>query len=278
MTGRADPAVGQHRPVLDSPRTRKRVLITGAEGTIGTVLRAALGELYELRSLTRDRVDFPSHVADIADLEAIAPAFEEMDAVVHLAATASVSAPWEEVRDSNVVGTYNVYEAARRAGVGLVVFASSNHAIGMYEVEGAPEIYELDDPRVYDEKVELRPDSLYGVSKAYGEVLGRYYVDQHGLRVICLRIGSVRGDDDPTALPSLEAAPWKHLTPNQRRKRQRAVWLSKRDCAELVRCALDADDVRWAVVYGISDNPRQFWDLSSARELLGYEPQDRAPE
>ena len=278
MTERAERAVGQHRPVLDTPTKRKRVLITGAEGTIGSVLRAALAQHYELRSLTRDPVDFPSHVADIGDLDAIAPAFEGIDAVVHLAATAEVSAPWEEVRDSNIVGTYNVYEAARRAGVGLVVFASSNHAIGMYEVDGAPELYELDDPRVYDERAELRPDSLYGVSKAYGEVLGRYYVDQHGLRVICLRIGSVRPNDDPTSLSGLEAAPWKELTPDQRRKRGRAVWLSHRDCAELVRCALDADDVRWAVVYGISNNPRQFWDLSSARKLLGYRPQDRAPE
>ena len=257
---------------------RKRVLVTGAEGTIGTVLRRLLAERYVLHALTRSRVDFPSHVADIADLAAIQPAFQGIDAVVHLAASPAVTTPWGDVLHDNLIGTYNVYEAARRAGVALVVFASSNHAIGMYEVEGAPAIYELDDDRVYDHTVEVRPDSLYGVSKVFGEALGRYYVDQHGLRVICLRIGSVRADDDPTAVSRLEAAPWKQLTPEQGRKRQRAVWLSHHDCARLVACALDADRVRWALVYGISANPRRFWDLDHARRVLGYEPQDRAPE
>lgn len=258
---------------------KKRVLVTGAEGTIGTVVRKYLGDRYELSALTREPAEFPSHVADIADLDAIQPAFEGMDAVIHLAASAAVSTPWDNILHNNLIGTYNVYEAAHRAGVERVVFASSNHTIGMYEIDGAPKIHELDDPRVYDHTAELRPDSLYGVSKVYGEALGRYYLERFGLKVYCLRIGSVRAEDDPTA-PSVTASSpdMMDLTVEQRLKRMRATWLSQRDCAHLISRCLDVEDVNWAVVYGISNNPRQFWDISHARKLLGYEPQDSAPE
>ena len=255
-----------------------RVLVTGAEGVIGTAVRQRLGGRYELTSLTLTPQEFPSHVADIADLDAILPAFRGMDAVVHLAAASSVGSAWDDVLHANLIGTYNVFEAARRTGVETVVFASSNHAIGMYEVEAAPALYDLADPRVYDHTVEVRPDSLYGVSKVYGEALGRFYAERHGLRVFCLRIGSVRADDDPRAPEVAASSDWLDLTPDQKFARLRATWLSQRDCAELIACCLEADHLRWGLVYGISNNPRQFWDLSHARALLGFEPQDRAPE
>jgi len=260
--------------------TTKTVLVTGAEGTIGTVVREFLGNRYDLRALTRTPQPFPSFVGDVADLDAIRPAFAGVDAVVHLAASPAVETPWAEILPNNLVGTYNVFEAARQAGVGTVVFASSNHAIGMYELEGAPSLYDLDDSRVYDETVAVRPDSLYGVSKIYGEALGRMYHDLHGLRVVCLRIGSVRADDDPASPAMLASVPTllAHISPEERRKRMRATWLSRRDCAQLIARAIDAEEVGWAVVYGISDNPRQFWSLRSARDLLGFEPRDRAPE
>jgi nucleoside-diphosphate-sugar epimerase len=263
--------------------TRKKVLVTGAEGVIGTAIRARLSDRYDLRSLTRRPRDFPSHVADIADLEAILPAFEGIDAVVHLAASSAISSDWDNVLSSNVVGTYNVYEAARRAGVGAVVFASSNHAVGMYEVDGAPGIFEPkapDDPRIVDHTAEIRPDSLYGVSKAYGEALARYYLEIHGIRGFCLRIGGVRAGDDPSDPAVTNGSP-AHLdlrTAEERQKRMNAVWLSQRDCAELIAACLDADHVRWAIVYGVSDNPGRFWDIGHAKELLGWEPQDRSPE
>jgi len=258
----------------------RRVLITGAEGTIGTALRDYLADRYELSALTREAQSFPSHVGDIADLDAIAPAFAGMDAVVHLAASPAVETPWPSILHDNIVGTYNVFEAARRAGVERVVFASSNHVIGMYEFDGSPDIYALDDHRTYDHTVEIRPDSLYGVSKAYGEALGRYYVERHGMKVYCLRIGSVRANDDPVAPEVLASSPalLDLRTEEERRVRMRATWQSRRDIAGLVDRCLDVEDVSWAVVYGISDNPRQFWDLSHARDLLGYEPKDRAPE
>jgi NAD+ dependent glucose-6-phosphate dehydrogenase len=252
----------------------RRVLVTGAEGTIGSAVRRHLGGRYELVSLTLTPQDFPSHVGDVSDLDAIRPAFEGVDAVVHLAASAAIETPWEDVLRNNLVGTYNVFEAGHEAGSERVVFASSNHAVGMYEKDGAPALYDPDDGRTYDHTVEIRPDSLYGVSKAYGEALGRYYMEQHGLRVFCLRIGAVRPNDDPTQ-PTVN--PLIDLDAEGRRNRLRAVWLSQRDCAELIGRCLDVEGVSWAVVYGVSRNPRRFWDLEHARELLGWEPRDAAP-
>ena len=166
-----------------------------------------------------------------------------------------------------------MFEAARRAGVGRVVFASSNHAVGMYEVDGAPIVYEPDDERSYDHTAEIRPDSLYGVSKAFGEALGRFYSERHGLRVFCLRIGAVRATTIRPCRRESAARPRRR----GQRNRMRAVWLSRRDCAELIARCLEVDDVPWAIVYGVSGNPRRFWDLTHARDLLGWEPQDAAP-
>lgn len=255
----------------------RRVLVTGADGVIGGVVRRHLAERQKLSYLTRHPVGLSSHVGDISDLRSIRPFFEGMDAVVHLAAASSVDDPWDRVLADNIIGTYNVFEAARMANVKRVVFASSNHTVGMYEVEGAPDIYELNDPRAYDASVSVRPDSLYGVSKVFGEALGRFYADRHGMDVICLRIGAVRDDDDPTrVLAGRPFEPLPILTADQSRYRLRAVWLSHRDCAQLIQRALDSN-VHWAVVYGISNNPRQLWDLAGARKLLGYEPEDSAP-
>ena len=257
--------------------TVHRVLVTGADGIIGRVVRQTLADMYELSFVTRLPAPFASHVANITSLASIQPAFERVDAVLHLASASSVDTPWGKVLEDNIVGTYNVFEAARTAGVKRVVYASSNHTIGMYEAEGAPDIYDLDDPRVYDASTPLRPDSLYGVSKVFGEALGRLYADRYRMDVICLRIGAVREDDDPTKVEAGRPfEPFPVLTADQSRQRLRAVWLSHRDCARLIQRALDAQ-VHWAVVYGVSNNPRRFWDLGAARELLGYEPLDSAP-
>lgn len=244
---------------------------------IGGVVRQHLADTYQLSYLTRRPADFASHVADITDLASIQPAFEHVDAVVHLAAVSSVDAPWDAVLSTNIVGTYNVFEAARLARVPRVVYASSNHTVGMYEVDGAPEIYGLADRRVYDADTPVRPDSLYGASKVFGESLARLYAERYGLSVICLRIGAVREHDDPTRFSAERpSSALPGLTANEMRQRLRAVWLSHRDCAQLIQRALDTD-VAWAIVYGISNNPRRFWDLKEARELLGYRPSDSAP-
>jgi nucleoside-diphosphate-sugar epimerase len=244
---------------------------------IGRILSRGLADEYELRLLTRRRADFPSLVVDLGHLDSVTDGVEGAAAVLHLAAAATVESPWEEVLEANLTGAYTVFEASRRAGVDLVVFASSNHVIGAYEVDNAPALYALDNKLRWDEHVEVRPDSLYGASKVFGEALGRYYADMHGLRVICLRIGSVLADDDPRSR-RVEAGPsWMKLGPDDAFARLRATWMSQRDCIQLFRRCLEATELRWAVVYGISDNPRQFWDLGSARRLIGYEPGDAAP-
>lgn len=260
-----------------NPRAR-RILITGTEGVIGRIVRQSLQGAYVIAALDRRSQGADSHGGDIRDLASIAPAFAGVDAVVHLAASSAVDTEWEDVLGDNIVGTYNVFEAAREAGVRRVVFASSNHVVGMYEAEAAPAVYALGDARTWDAETPVRPDSLYGVSKVFGEAMGRLYADRYGMDVICLRIGSVRADDDPTrGVAGRLFGPFPELTAEEARQRLRATWLSHRDCAQLIRRALEAP-VHWAVVYGVSDNPRRIWDLEGARRLLGYEPLDAAPE
>lgn len=258
-------------------RELRRVLVTGANGLIGGIVRRHLGRKYALSFLAREAAPGANHVGDICDLGSIRPAFVGADAVVHLAATSSVDALWDDVFADNIAGTYNVFEAAREHGVRRIVFASSNHVVGMYEAEAAPAIYDLPDDRVFDAATPVRPDSLYGVSKVFGEALGRLYADRYGMDVVCLRIGTVRADDDPTrAIAGHPFAAFPELTAEQAGHRLRATWLSHRDCARLIRAALEAP-VHWAVVYGTSDNPRRLWDLQAGRDLLGYEPLDSAP-
>lgn len=256
---------------------RQIVLVTGAAGVIGRVLLERLADRYDLRPLTRQKVEFDSFIGDISDLASIQPAFEGIDAVVHMAGSSPVDSSWDAVLQSNIIGAYNVFEAARRAGVKTVIFASTNHTIGGYEMDGAPELYRLDDERVYDHTVELRPDSLYGASKVFGEALGRFYHDTYGMRVFNLRIGTLRADDDPRSDAVAQGSDWLDIEPADKYARLRATWLSQRDGAELIASCLEAHDVDWAVVYGISNNPRQFWDLSHARALIGFNPQDSAP-
>ena len=257
---------------------KRKVLVTGAAGVIGQGFIRHFGETYDIAGLDlKEAPGTSTLVANVDDLDVIAPAFDGIESVVHLAASISVDSPWDAVLHANLIGTYNVFEAARRAGVKSVVFASSNHTVGGYEIDGIPSIYDLDDPRVYDHTVEVRPDSLYGVSKVYGEALGRHYSDAFGLRVYSLRIGSVRADDDPRD-PSVEKGSfWLDLTPEQKFERLRATWLSQRDAAGLIAACIEAEQTKFAVVYGISNNPRQMWDLSHAKSALGWVPQDSAP-
>ena len=256
----------------------KSVLITGAEGNIGSRLRTALADRYGVRALTLTSQPFASTVADISDLDAILPAFVGVDAVVHLAASAEVETPWEDVLRNNLIGTYNVFEAARRSGARQIVFASSNHAVGMYEYEGAPEIYRFGSGVMIDEAAPLRPDSLYGVSKAYGEALGRYYSEKFGLSVYCLRIGSIRADDDPRSdhVRRNSAAWLPPMSEEQRLRRYAATWMSHADFARLVDACLRAEHVRFGIYYGVSDNPYRFWSLDNARADLGWWPRDGA--
>lgn len=257
----------------------KRIVVTGSSGLIGRMLLDAWRDsgTYEVVGLARSPGDYTDVLADTSDLDALAKAFSGADAIVHLAGSSAVESSWEAVLESNIIGLRNVFEAARLAGVPRVVFSSSNHAVGTFETANRPELHEMDDPRQIDHTVELMPDSYYGVSKAFGEAMARFYVDHHGLEAICLRIGACTGDDKPYA-PTNLWKPERDKEPGIReaRTRLRATWLSERDCVHLIERSIEAD-TNWAIVYGTSNNPRQIWDLQHARKVLGYQPQDSTP-
>ncbi|CAB3723632.1 Uronate dehydrogenase [Paraburkholderia graminis C4D1M] len=228
----------------------KRVLITGAAGHIGRALRAGLRGQYQLR-LADIVPQAPAGEgeevlsADITRLAELLPVMQGVDVVVHLAGVPDEDR-WEKVRDLNIEGCYNVFEAARQAGVKRVVFASSNHAVGFHRRD-----------RMIDDTVAPRPDSRYGVSKVFGEALGRMYADKHGLSVACMRIGSFRPDDTPTEP--------RHLF----------TWISHRDTVQLTKRCIDYPDYHFLIVYGVSGNARNRWDNANLRRL-GYAPQDDA--
>lgn len=257
-------------------RPRLQVALTGADGIIGRVLRERLATQYDFIPVVRSASTDPAaRLADIRDLDALTAAFEGADAVVHLAALANAGGDWQGTLEHNIVGMRNVYEAAVQTGVQQVIFASSNHAVAWHEVESTPALYDLDHERVFSVDIDLRPDSYYGWSKAAGETLGRFYSDAHGLRVICLRIGWVLREDDITVQDmGVEVAP--PLSVEQVARRARAIWLSHRDCADVVDAALRSS-VPYGVYYAVSDNPRNFYDMQPGLRDLGWHPQDSTP-
>jgi uronate dehydrogenase len=233
---------------MPAPRT---VLLTGAAGGLGTHMRALLPAYgYRLRLLDVVPIEDAAEgtevfTADLADTEALREAVRGTDAILHLAGI-SLEAPFEKILRSNIVGTYNLYEAARAEGVRRVVHASSNHAVGFTpRPTGDDPLIPIDTPH--------RPDTYYGLSKCFGEDLASLYWDLHGIETVSVRIGSCF--PEPTTVRML------------------SVWMSPADGARLFHAALTAPDVRHTVVYGSSANTRLWWDLAPAR-ALGYEPQD----
>ncbi|MFJ1208582.1 NAD-dependent epimerase/dehydratase family protein [Burkholderia pyrrocinia] len=224
-----------------------RILLTGAGGNLGRQIRTQLHRWARIVRVT-DIVD-PGEpaageevvVADLADRAAVDALLDGVDAVVHLGGI-SVEAPFADLLEANIRGTYHLYAAAQKAGVRRIVYASSNHVTGFYPVT-----------QVVDTDMPARPDCLYGVTKCFGEALSRYYFDRFGLETACLRIGS-----------SFEAP---------RNARMLNTFLSYRDFFELVRCALFTPRVGHSIVYGVSDNRVTWWDNRKAAHL-GFRPAD----
>jgi len=228
------------------------VLLTGAAGRIGTWLRGGLPERgWAVRSLdvvpvSDVRPGEEQVVADVTDLDAVVAAAQGASALVHMAGIAGEST-WPAISHANIEGTYCALEAARRAGVPRVVLASSNHATGYTPRPAGGLLTEADAPP--------RPDTYYGVAKVTMEALGSLYADRYGLDVVCLRIGSAFAEPTTT--------------------RMLATWLSPADTVSLVDAALTTPPPGFAVVWGVSNNTRNWWDLTAAR-ALGYEPADDA--
>ena len=245
----------------------KKVLITGMSGLIGSLLRRHLESLggYELSALNRRPVEGVECLqADIADLEVIKPVFEGKDVVVHLAAQLR-DEPWEGLLQTNLIGTYNVYEAARLAGVKRVVFASSGSVISGFELvppydaiaagryEEVPKTW----PKITHEMV--RPKDVYGASKVWGEALGRHFSDAYGLSVLCVRFGMVRLENRPQST------------------REYSLYLSHRDVVQILSKCIEAPGTMlYDIFLATSNNKWGYRDLEHPRQVLGFEPQDSA--
>lgn len=263
----------------------KRVLITGASGLIGGILCRHLGrypERYEVHAMARTQAprgkgaqlaghvlaQIPQerfHLADLVDREAVGRAVAGMDVVVHLAAVATGRAPFEEVMQANVVGTQHVLEAARLAGVGRVVFASTIQVVFGYlwdePLSAIREDRIADLPEgfpVLTVDMPTRPTSHYACSKVWGEAACWMNAQAHGLSCLVVRIGSVPADDRPTRVG-------------------RGHWCSHRDLAQLFQRCIDApEELRHGLFFAASDNGYRWVDIDHARRVLGYAPQDDA--
>jgi uronate dehydrogenase len=228
----------------------QRVLLTGAAGGVADLIRPLLRSEYRLRLSDRqpigDRVAGEEDVpADLGDLAALRLAVRGMDGIIHLGGY-SLETDFQTILAANIVGATNLFEAARLEGVRRIIFASSNHAMGYYP---RSETIAAD--------VTVRPDSRYGLSKAYGEALGSLYAYRYGAEVLSIRIG--------------------HVLPAPLSIRDLAIWLSPRDLCQLIRIGLTTPNLRHEIVYGMSDNARAWWDGANARRL-GYQPQDRSED
>jgi uronate dehydrogenase len=228
-------------------KVHKKLLLTGAAGGLGQALRERLKANCDILRLS-DRAGLGEAgaqeevvLADLADADAVSTMVQGVDAIVHLGGV-SVEGSFQPILQANILGVYNLYEAARQHGVKRVVFASSNHVTGFYRQS---ETITANEP--------ARPDSLYGVSKAFGEDLSRFYFDRYGIETACVRIGS--------------------SFPEPRDRRMLATWLSFDDLHRLITACLTTPVLGHSIIFGMSDNAVTWWDNSGARHV-GYVPQD----
>ena len=228
-------------------KVHHRLLLTGAAGGLGTALRERLKANCDvLRLSDRGKLGTAGpaeevSVADLADAQAIYQTVQGCDAIVHMGGM-SQEGPFEPILQGNILGVYNLYEAARQHGVKRVIFASSNHVTGFYRQD-----------EVITPAHPARRTGLYGVSKAFGEDLSRMYFDRYGIETACLRIGS------------------SYAEPTDRR--MLATWLSFDDLHRLITACLTTPVLGHTIMYGVSNNAVSWWDNSTVRHV-GFVPQD----
>lgn len=282
-----------------------RILITGANGTVGNAILSELGDRDDYEFTCLDIEDHPERdtvVADITDYEDIRPHFEGQDAVIHLAAAAELSVPWDTVNDVNINGLYNVLQAAADAEVENFIFASSIHTVGMYEIELCPEIYDPEYDLSVSHEDPPRPDSFYGVSKVFGEAMGRQFVENKANPLGELHpVYETNRRDFPTSFYSLRILTileeqydhpyglaetgvdegwWERDSESYDLMvdRMKCTWFSHRDLGQLVSLCLEDDSVDFDIFWGVSGNEASWVDLDHTRDVLGYEPEDDGSE
>jgi len=264
------------------------VLITGSSGLIGTAVWQRLSDSpdryrlsgFDLRA-DPDKASATT-VGNVADFAAVSKAVAGKHTVVHLGANGGPGELWDRIRDSNLIGAYNVFEASRKAGVTRIVFASTGQVTWNYEQE--PPLSEVlngryrGEPGSYD-RIDhtwpVRPSGIYAASKVWGEALGRYYSDVHGISVIVIRFSAVNRQDTPLS-------PTSAINPRDVKDeigRSFSLWTSQADAAQLVRRAIDApQSVRFDIFYSGSDNRWGVRDISHARKVLGFRPESSAED
>jgi NAD(P)-dependent dehydrogenase (short-subunit alcohol dehydrogenase family) len=234
---------------------RRKVLVIGAAGNIGSYFAEHSNKRYDLRLMVRNNDDKDSVrrfgeivTGDLVDLDGLKKLCAGIDTIVHMAGDPSPTATWQELLDANIIGTYNIFAAAKTAGVRRIIYASSIHA-----VSGYPPDYQVhtNDP--------VNPGDLYGVSKCFSEALARYMAEKEGVSAICLRIGGFQ--------------------PTEPMKGEKGIgmldaWVSRRDLNQLIEKCIDAEHIQFAIFHGLSDNRFKRLDITDARELVGYAPQD----
>jgi len=248
------------KSLADASKKRRRVLVTGAAGNIGSYFAEHGSRRYDLRLMVRD-LDADAEkirpfgdvvVADLADLDRLKEVCRGIDTVVHLAGDPSPSATWESLRDANIAGTYHMFVAAKSSGCRRMIFASSIHAVSGYPADVQVKTSEP-----------VNPGDLYGVSKCFGEALARYMAEKEGLSSICLRIGAFQpheAAEKASGVGMLDA------------------WVSQRDLNQLIERCIDVENLKFAIFHGLSDNRFKRLDISDARALVGYQPQDDMTE
>ena len=236
----------------------KRVLVTGAAGRIGSYFAERMHETYDLRLMVRGDEDNISQLkgwgevvaADLADLEKLKEVCAGVDTVVHLAGNPSPAALWKDLLETNIIGTYNLFAAAKAAGVKRVVYASSIHAVSGYPADVQVKTTEP-----------VNPSDLYGVSKCFGEALCRYMAEKEGVSAIAIRIGAFQ------PVTTVQSEQGLDLLDD---------FVSERDLTQLLQRCIDAHDLQFAILHGVSDNRFKRLDISDARTRVGYAPQDNS--